>query len=175
MNVLGLLDRPSGGSYFFNGENLAQAKDALRISYRGHRIGFVFQAFHLLAQRTALENVEIGQLYTHPKRSERLRAATEALNMVGLGHRVHARPGELSGGEKQRVAIARAISSRPSVLLCDEPTGNLDSVNAAKVRDLLFSLSDQGLTVIIVTHDSDLASRTRRQVRVQDGLLSCEN
>ncbi|MFG2299161.1 ABC transporter ATP-binding protein [Streptomyces sp. NPDC048603] len=171
LNVAGLLDSPTGGRYLLDGIDTGALADRDRTALRGHRIGFVFQSFHLLPHRSALENVTLAMLYTQVPRTERLRRARTALEQVGLGHRADAVPGRLSGGERQRVAIARALVGRPSLLLCDEPTGNLDSANAASVLTLLEELHATGMTVLVITHDTEVAARGRRTVTVRDGVL----
>jgi len=171
LNLLGLLDRPSSGTFHLSGIDVATLTEAERTALRGHRIGFVFQSFHLLAYRTALENVALGQLYVSTSRRARRTAAHEALRRVGLGHRVHALPTTLSGGERQRVAIARALVNSPELLLCDEPTGNLDSTTAASVMDLIEELHTTGVTVIVITHDPLIAARADRHVSIFDGHL----
>ncbi|MFI5827505.1 ABC transporter ATP-binding protein [Streptomyces sp. NPDC051578] len=172
LNVAGLLDTPTSGRYLLDGIDTGRLPDHARTALRGRRIGFVFQAFHLLPHRSALENVTLAMLYTSVPRAERLTRAREALRQVGLGHRADALPGRLSGGERQRVAIARALVGRPSLLLCDEPTGNLDSANAGSVLSLLDRLHTAGMTVMVITHDSEVAARGRRTVAVRDGALS---
>jgi putative ABC transport system ATP-binding protein len=139
---------------------------------RGRRVGFVFQAFHLLPYRTALENVALARLYVTTAARPRAEAAAEALRRVGLGHRLHALPTTMSGGERQRVAIARALVNSPDLLLCDEPTGNLDSATAHAVMDLLEQLNGSGVTVVVITHDPAVAARARRRVTILDGRLS---
>ena len=146
--------------------------DRDRSALRGRRIGIVFQAFHLLSYRTALENVLVAELYNQTSRSTRLRAAIDALIAVGLAHRLDALPTTLSGGECQRVAIARALVNQPSLLLCDEPTGNLDSRNAAALMELLDRLNSGGLTIVIITHDPGVAAHAGRTVAISDGILS---
>jgi putative ABC transport system ATP-binding protein len=141
----------------------------VRVALRGQVFGFVFQAFHLLAGRTALENVELGMLYGPHRRVRRRELAAAALERIGLGHRMHADPRRLSGGERQRVAIARALATRPLVLFCDEPTGNLDSANTANVLDLLADLHQSGFTLVVVTHDPTVAARGNRHLQVTDG------
>lgn len=172
LNLLGLLDRPSAGTYRLGGFDVAAMGERERTALRGRRIGFVFQSFHLLPYRTALENVALAQLYVTAKASQRTSAATEALRRVGLGHRLDALPTTLSGGERQRVAIARALVNAPDLLLCDEPTGNLDSVTAATVMDLLEQLNAGGVTVVVITHDPAIATRARRHVTLLDGQLT---
>jgi putative ABC transport system ATP-binding protein len=171
LHLLGLLDTPTEGTYLLDGLDANAMRDGDRSALRGRRIGFVFQSFHLLPYRTAEENVLLAQLYNHAPRAGRRAAAREALGKVGLGHRVDALPTTLSGGERQRAAIARALVSQPSLLLCDEPTGNLDSQNAATVLDLFDELDAAGLTVVVITHDPKVANRANRTVAIMDGVL----
>jgi putative ABC transport system ATP-binding protein len=172
LHLIGLLDTPTAGAYLLDGLDTGALGDRHRSALRGSRIGFVFQAFHLLPYRTAHENVLLAQLYNRAPRAFRARAAAHALDSVGLGHRLHALPTTLSGGESQRVAIARALVNRPSLLLCDEPTGNLDSRNAATVMELLGELNAAGFTIVVITHDPAVAARARRAVAIRDGELS---
>jgi putative ABC transport system ATP-binding protein len=174
LNILGLLDRPSTGSYRLSGVDVAGLNEADRTAIRGHRIGFVFQSFHLLPYRTAEENVVLAQLYNGRPRAGRREAARHVLEQVGMGHKATAVPAVLSGGERQRVAIARALVNRPDVLLCDEPTGNLDSHNSALLLDLFDALHADGLTIVVITHDSVVAARARRSWRMRDGALHDE-
>ncbi|MFI8102211.1 ABC transporter ATP-binding protein [Streptomyces sp. NPDC086023] len=169
LNVAGLLDTPTRGRYLLDGIDTAALPDRSRTALRGRRIGFVFQSFHLLPHRTALENTALAMLYTSVPRAERLARAAEALSRVGLSPRADATPGHLSGGERQRVAIARALAGRPSLLLCDEPTGNLDSENAASVLALLDELHAAGLTLLVITHDREVAARAGRTLTIRDG------
>jgi putative ABC transport system ATP-binding protein len=171
LHLLGLLDPPSGGSYLLDGTDTSTLSDRDRSALRGRRIGFVFQAFHLLPYRTALENVMLAELYNQTPRAERARAALDALSAVGLASRQDALPTTMSGGECQRVAIARALVNRPSLLLCDEPTGNLDSRNAAAVMGLLDELNAAGFTVVVITHDQAVASHASRTITISDGIL----
>lgn len=171
LHLLGLLDTPSGGEYRFDGIEVTGLTEVQRTSLRGLRIGFVFQDFHLLSHRTATENVALGLLYARVHAAERTARAREALERVGLGHRLDALPRTLSGGERQRVAIARALVIRPSLLLCDEPTGNLDSGSAERVLDLFDELHADGVSVVVVTHDPTTAARAGRTVRMRDGRL----
>jgi putative ABC transport system ATP-binding protein len=182
LHLLGLLDAPTAGSYLLDGLDTSALGDKERSALRGRRIGFVFQAFHLLPYRTALENVMLAQLYNQTPRgglvvppgqhrSGRLQAAVEALNAVGLSHRSDALPTTLSGGESQRVAIARALVNRPSLMLCDEPTGNLDSANAAGLMRLLDRLNETGFTIVVITHDPGVAAHASRTVTMSDGVL----
>jgi putative ABC transport system ATP-binding protein len=172
LNVLGLLDRPTTGQYELDGWDTAELPEADRTALRGQRIGFVFQSFHLLPYRTAVENVALAQLYAGTPRRRREHAAIEAMRRVGLGHRLHAMPTTLSGGERQRVAIARALVGSPSLLLCDEPTGNLDSATSAVVLDLIGDLHADGMTVVTITHDAGAADRARRTLHMRDGILT---
>ena len=171
LNVAGLLDRPTTGTYELDGIDVGGLGERDRTALRGRRIGFVFQAFHLLAYRTASENVALAQLYRGEPRAHRLAAAAAALDRVGLAHRREALPTTLSGGERQRVAIARALVNRPSLVLCDEPTGNLDSATAGSVLELFDELHADGMTVVIITHDPAVAARARRTITIRDGHL----
>lgn len=172
LNVLGCLDRHSSGQYLFDGIDTVELSDAQRAALRGSRIGFVFQAFHLLAHRTVLENVMLGELYLATPRSQRRRRALDALAQVDMTHRVSFLPTRLSGGERQRVAIARALMGDPDVLLCDEPTGNLDTHNTGLMLDLLDALVARGITVLVITHENFVAERSDRRVRIEDGVVS---
>jgi macrolide transport system ATP-binding/permease protein len=172
LNILGCLDRPSNGEYLFEGIDTAALSDEERAGLRGRRIGFVFQSYHLLPHRSVLENVMLAEVYRAQEQDGRRERARAALERVGLGHRVDFMPTKLSGGEKQRVAIARALVGAPSLLLCDEPTGNLDSKSGAEILDLFEKLNAQGLTLIVVTHDESVAKRARRRVHIIDGVLA---
>jgi putative ABC transport system ATP-binding protein len=172
LHLLGLLDTPTGGRYLLDGLDTSALGDKDRSALRGRRIGIVFQAFHLLPYRTALENVLLAQLYNNTPRSGRVTAAIGALGAVGLGHRLDALPTTLSGGESQRVAIARALVNRPSLVLCDEPTGNLDSANAAAIMGLLDQLNAAGYTIVVITHDPAVAAHAARTIAISDGVLS---
>lgn len=172
LNIVGLLDSPTSGRYLIDGIDTAAISDAHRTALRGSRIGFVFQAFHLLAHRTARENVELAMVYQRTPRRERRRRAATALERVGLGHRIDSIPTRLSGGERQRVAIARALAAEPSLLLCDEPTGNLDSQTATAILDLLDALHRDGMTIIVITHDPHVADRAQRTITIRDGILT---
>lgn len=169
LNVLGLLDKPTGGKYSIRGIETGLLSEIERTSLRSWHFGFVFQQFHLLSDRTAVENVELGLLYRGVSRRQRRQRALEALDRVGVLHRRNAFPDTLSGGEKQRVAIARAISQSPLVLLCDEPTGNVDQTNSDNIIELLREINRQGVTVVIVTHDQEIASKLPRLITVSDG------
>ncbi|MFD0275985.1 ABC transporter ATP-binding protein [Kitasatospora sp. NPDC127111] len=175
LNLVGLLDTPTTGRYLLDGIDTSALPDGDRTALRGRRIGFVFQSFHLLPHRSAAENVALALLYTASRgrrgAAERRERARAALVQVGLGHRLDALPTRLSGGERQRVAIARALVGRPSLLLCDEPTGNLDSTTAESVLALLDDLHAEGLTVLLITHDPQVAARGRRTVAIRDGVL----
>ena len=170
LSILGLLDLPSEGTYRLAGCDVAGLRDSDITALRGQLIGFVFQSFHLLNYRSAIENVGLSSLYRHTRRKQRETAAIDALVRVGLQHRLDATPSTMSGGERQRVAIARAIVNRPALLLCDEPTGNLDSVNTEQVLTLLDDLNRaDGLTIIVVTHDPNVAGHANRQIVMSDG------
>lgn len=172
LNLLGLLDRPTVGEYRLAGSRTGELNDDQRAVVRGRFIGFVFQAFHLMPRRTVLDNVLMPMQYSGVPRREREPRAREALERVGLGHRVDSMPPLLSGGERQRVAVARAVVSRPRVLLADEPTGNLDQATTEDVMRLFEELNADGLTLVIITHDADVAARAHRRVRIADGRLS---
>ncbi|MGI5254123.1 ABC transporter ATP-binding protein [Actinacidiphila glaucinigra] len=173
LNIAGLLDTPTAGACLLDGHDTGSLKDAERTALRGRRIGFVFQSFHLLPHRSARENVELAMVYGgRMRRAERAAHAREALERVGLGHRVDALPTRLSGGERQRVAVARALVARPSLLLCDEPTGNLDTATAESVLRLLDELHGDGMTLVVITHDPAVAARARRTITIRDGVLS---
>jgi putative ABC transport system ATP-binding protein len=172
LNILGLLDRPSVGEYRLAGALTGALGEDERAVVRGREIGFVFQSFHLMAQRSVLENVLAGMLYAGVPRAEREERALRALERVGLGHRIGFKPPTLSGGERQRVAIARAVAGSPKLLLADEPTGNLDERTSGEVMDLFEELNAEGLTVAIITHDREVAERARRRIRIADGRLT---
>ena len=172
LNIIALLDRPTSGSYRFEGTDVTELSEGRRTGLRAHRIGFVFQSFHLLGHRTVTENVILSMLYNSVPPRERRPRAMEALDRVGLTHRAGFLPGRLSGGERQRVAIARAIATRPAVLICDEPTGNLDSASTESVMELFDDLRADGLTLLVVTHDDTVSARAERTVRMYDGRLS---
>jgi putative ABC transport system ATP-binding protein len=172
LNILGCLDRPTEGTYFLTGIDVAELSDSKRTALRGQRIGFAFQAFHLLPYRSVMENVVTGLLYNRVPRRDRKRLARDALHRVGLSAREGFDPRRLSGGERQRVAIARALAARPSILLCDEPTGNLDTKTSQSMLDLFDELVEDGLTLVVVTHDAMVSSRAGRKVEIIDGVLS---
>lgn len=169
MNVLGGLDRPSSGAYRFEGEPVADFDDDELASFRNRRIGFVFQSFQLLPRLRATQNVELPMIYAGVPPAERRDRAVQLLERVGLGHRLNNRPTQMSGGQQQRVAIARALANGPDLLLADEPTGALDTVTGQEVLALFDELNDQGLTLCIVTHDTEVAARAKRRVAFRDG------
>jgi len=172
LNILGLLDVATSGTYRLAGSDVRALNDEQRAGLRSREIGFVFQAFHLIAYRTVLENVMLSDVYHKGPRRSRSDRARAALARVGLGHREDFLPTRLSGGERQRAAIARSIMGAPSVLLCDEPTGNLDSATTASVLDLFAELNRSGLTIVMITHEADVAARAQRHVRIVDGRLT---
>jgi putative ABC transport system ATP-binding protein len=169
MNILGCLDRPSGGLYRLNGTSVQDLSDDDLADLRNRELGFVFQQFHLLAQLSALENVMLPMIYAGVPRAQRREQAMAALRRVGLGHRLENRPNQLSGGQQQRVALARAIINQPALLLADEPTGALDSSTTHEVLDLFDELHHQGMTILMVTHEADVAARAQRVLHFQDG------
>lgn len=172
MNVLGCLDTPTSGSYLLGGEDVSGLDDDALAGIRNRRIGFVFQTFNLLPRYTALENVALPLVYAGVDKATRLERAKEVLNQVGLGDRMEHRPDELSGGQRQRVAVARALVNRPDIILADEPTGNLDSSTSSEIMALFEEIHSAGNTVIVVTHEDDIASRTKRIVRLVDGVVT---
>jgi putative ABC transport system ATP-binding protein len=172
MHLLGCLDRPTSGSYRLAGTDVSRLSDDELARVRNRTIGFVFQSFNLLPRTTALENVAMPLLYAGVGRAERTARAREALERLALGDRMGHEPSELSGGQQQRVAIARALVTRPAILLADEPTGNLDSASGADVLALLHELNATGTTIVLITHDSDVAVAARRSVHVRDGLVT---
>jgi len=175
LNILGLLDEPTAGEYQLDGRPTATLSETQRCDRRAHQIGFVFQSFQLVPYRSAVENVETGLLYQRVRRRDRRSRAIDVLERVGLAERMWATPPEMSGGERQRVAVARALVRRPALVLCDEPTGNLDSHSSGAVLDLLDELSTDGLTIIVITHDPTVAARTRSHVEIHDGRLHHPN
>ncbi len=172
LSLLGVLDQPSAGSYLLDGVDIGRLNDSQRATVRAHKIGFVFQAFHLVGYRTVLDNVELGLTYQGIPRRQRRQHARHVIEQVGLAHRSTALCSTLSGGEKQRVAIARTLIREPSLVLCDEPTGNLDTATSTQVLDLIEHLHQQGLTVVIITHDPDIAARAQRHLAIRDGHLT---
>ena len=172
LHLLGLLDRPTEGTYLLDGDDVSDLDDRTRTAIRARRIGFVFQSFHLLGHRSAQENVELGMLYSQVPRRQRPARAIDALDRVGLGHRRSFSPTTLSGGERQRVAIARALVGSPSLLLADEPTGNLDTATGESILALFDELHGGGLTLVVITHDPEVAERAQRTVSIRDGRLS---
>jgi putative ABC transport system ATP-binding protein len=171
MNIIGCLDTPSAGNYFFNNANVAGLDDNELAEIRNREIGFVFQTFNLLPRSDSLHNVELPLVYAGIAKDERQRRALEALQHVGLGDRAQHKPNELSGGQRQRVAIARALVTRPSIILADEPTGNLDSKTGEDIMRLFAELHDQGNTIIVVTHEEEIARHSERIIRIKDGLV----
>jgi putative ABC transport system ATP-binding protein len=169
MNILGCLDTPSGGEYWLNGQEVSQLSDDALARLRNREIGFVFQTFNLLPRATALHNVELPLVYAGMGSKERKAQAVDALERVGLGDRMTHKPNELSGGQRQRVAIARALVNRPSILLADEPTGNLDSATGHEIMALFQNLFEQGQTIVLVTHEHDIAENAYRQIHILDG------
>jgi putative ABC transport system ATP-binding protein len=174
MNLIGCLDTATSGTYILNGTNVSEMDDNALAEIRNREIGFVFQTFNLLPRSHALHNVELPLIYSGMAADERRAVALEALDHVGLADRVHHKPNELSGGQRQRVAVARALVNKPSILLADEPTGNLDSKTGEEILDLFESLWRRGNTIIIVTHEEDVARRARRILRIRDGLLAAD-
>ena len=172
LNVIALLDRQTAGAYRFEGTDVTDLSEGARTGLRAHRIGFVFQSFHLLAHRTVTENVVMSMLYNSAPRKERKARAAAALERVGLSHRADFLPLRLSGGERQRVAIARAVATSPAILICDEPTGNLDSASTESILGLFDELRADGQTLLVVTHDQKVSARADRTVTMHDGLLT---
>jgi putative ABC transport system ATP-binding protein len=175
MHILGCLDTPTSGQYHLAGEDVSHMSETALAEVRNRRIGFVFQQFNLLSSMTAWQNVELPLAYAGVGRAARKERAIEALGRVGLAGRIHHRPGELSGGQQQRVAVARALVTEPDLILADEPTGNLDSVSARDVMRLMNDLHEAGRTLVLITHDADVASAAERVVGIRDGLLSERN
>ncbi len=174
MNLIGCLDTPTSGIYELNGHRVSQMNDNQLAEIRNREIGFVFQTFNLLARSNALHNVELPLIYAGISAEERRQSALEALTNVGLADRVHHKPNEMSGGQRQRVAVARALVNKPSILLADEPTGNLDSKTGNEIMELFEQLSRKGNTIILVTHEEDIAKHARRIVRLRDGLIASD-
>ena len=174
MHIIGCLDSPTKGEYHLNGENVANMQDDQLAKIRNKEIGFVFQKFHLLPRNTALENVMLPLKYASVGKTERSKKAMEALTQVGLADRVDHRPSELSGGQQQRVAIARALVNSPAILFADEPTGNLDSKTGEEVMNLLHELNDKGQTIVLITHEKEIADQTERTIFIRDGKIESD-
>lgn len=172
MNMIGCLDTPTSGKYWLDQKEVSKLKQDSLANFRNKKIGFIFQGFNLLPKLTALENVELPLIYMGLNRKERHKAAKEVLEQVGLGDRTHHKPAELSGGQQQRVAIARALSSKPSIILADEPTGALDSKTGIEIMDMLHRFHETGKTIILITHDNNLAKQAKRIIRLQDGKVT---
>ncbi|AOS85003.1 macrolide ABC transporter ATP-binding protein [Chlorobaculum limnaeum] len=175
MNILGCLDTPTSGRYELNGQNVAEMDDDELARVRNREIGFVFQTFNLLPRLDCLRNVELPLIYAGVSPEERLERARKALEEVGLGDRIDHKPGELSGGQTQRVAIARALVNHPSIILADEPTGNLDTATSHDIMEMFGKLSDAGNTIILITHEEDIAKFTRRIIRLRDGRIESDS
>ena len=174
MNMLGCLDIPTSGKYYLNGTDVSTMTDSQLSTIRNKEIGFIFQGFNLIANLTAIENVELPLIYRGIDKKTRRELAKEALEMVGLGQRMEHKPAEMSGGQQQRVAIARAIAAKPPVILADEPTGNLDTASSKEILDILKELHEGGRTVILITHDNGIAQQAKRVVRIMDGKIESD-
>lgn len=174
MNLLGCLDTPTSGHYYLNGKDVSKLDDNHLAEIRNKEIGFVFQTFNLLPRSTALENVILPQIYAGISKAQRLERATQVMNSVGLGDRTHHKPNELSGGQRQRVAIARALVNNPSIILADEPTGNLDSKTTVEIMNLIRDIHRAGNTIIVVTHEEDIARHAHRIIRLIDGQVASD-
>lgn len=174
MNLLGCLDTPTSGTYILNGKDVSKMEDDELATIRNREIGFVFQTFNLLPRTTALDNVALPMVYAGFNKTERNERATEVLNQVGLGDRMDHHPNQLSGGQRQRVAVARALVNRPSIILADEPTGNLDSKTSVEIMNLFDDIHANGNTVILVTHEEDIAAHAHRIIRLRDGVIESD-
>ena len=174
MNIIGCLDTPTSGEYFLNGPNVAQLSDSELAAIRNKEIGFVFQTFNLLPRLTALQNVALPLVYAGIPEAERLKKAKEVLEQVGLGNRMTHKPNELSGGQRPRVAVARALVNHPSIILADEPTGNLDTKTSEEIMQLFDIIHQAGNTIVLVTHEEDIALRAKRVVRMRDGIVESD-
>lgn len=172
MNMIGCLDSPDAGEYWLNGRLVSEMKDNELARVRNQEVGFIFQTFNLLARADALHNVELPLIYSGMRRRERITRAKDALERVGLAERMHHRPSEMSGGQRQRVAVARALVTEPSILLADEPTGNLDSTTSHEIMELFRELHEGGHTIIVVTHEADIAENAHRTVLLRDGAIA---
>ncbi len=175
MNMIGCLDSPTSGSYWLNGQLVSELSNRQLAKIRNQEIGFIFQTFNLLPRMDALHNVELPLIYSGLGRRQRLQKATEALQQVGLADRMSHRPNEMSGGQRQRVAIARALVTRPSIILADEPTGNLDSKTGDEIMKLLDTLNQEGHTIILVTHEVDIAQHAKRSIHLVDGIIQSDS
>ena len=174
MNILGCLDTPTSGTYILNGKHVSEMQDDELAGIRNKEIGFVFQTFNLMPRTTALDNVALPMVYAGHSKSERVERATEVLTQVGLNDRMDHKPNQLSGGQRQRVAVARALVNKPSIILADEPTGNLDSKTSVEIMKLFGDIHAQGNTVILVTHEEDIAAYAHRVIRLRDGLIETD-
>jgi len=172
MNIIGCLDVPTSGEYYLDGSEIGSLDEDMQAEIRNFTIGFIFQGFNLLPKLTAIENVELPLVYQGKDKKDRSERAIKALERVGLGDRVHHRPSQLSGGQQQRVAIARALAGDPTLILADEPTGNLDSKSGKEVMKMLHELHDQGQTIVLITHDNNVALEAKRIIRVHDGQIT---
>jgi putative ABC transport system ATP-binding protein len=174
MNILGCLDTPTSGTYILNGKHVSEMQDDELAGIRNKEIGFVFQTFNLMPRTTALDNVALPMVYSGHSKSERVERATEVLTQVGLNDRMDHKPNQLSGGQRQRVAVARALVNKPSIILADEPTGNLDSKTSVEIMNLFNEIHANGNTVILVTHEEDIAAYAHRIIRLRDGLIESD-